>query len=186
MSRYKKQDSAVNTVAPETIDEVSRYPIMPVPERGLTLETCKHWGLRTAVSTTDGQTPIAHYLPVYTKGKLTGYLKRRLDVPKKRAWSVVGCVDINCDLIGSHCTGNSNRKLFVVEGFYDAPSAWQSLMQEQKIPGQYAPTVVSIPLGIGQDGDNAGQSILNNAKFIEKYGEIIFCYDNDELEQEFN
>ena len=42
----------------ETIKDVLEYPIAVMPERKITKETCKKFGVRMAISEEDGKTPV--------------------------------------------------------------------------------------------------------------------------------
>lgn len=164
-----------------TVQKVLQFPMKPIPERGIGLETCEHFGIRSEFSEVEG-TVIAHYFPVTKNGDVVGFLKRDLTRPKKQAFSTVGEVSVDCDLVGQDKCGASKR-LFIAEGQYDYLSVWQALYfskynQSQDTP--YFPSVVSIGLGTV----NAAEHILNNIEFVQKYDETTLVFDNDEATPE--
>ena len=182
MSYYKGKPKIMTK---ETVDEIETYPIEAIPERGLTLDTCKAYGIRTGYNEETGK-PQAHYFPHYKKGKLTGFVRRDLTLPKKQAWSVVGDVSVKSELFGQGVEGNS-KKVVIVEGMYDAPSLYQVQMDnlkqweaKNKRKSSIRPVVVSISLGT----KNAKEQIGNNLNFINSHDETVLCFDNDEATPE--
>lgn len=166
-----------NTV--ETVEEVSLYPIRAIPERGLTKETCERFGVRVALDGKDGRTIQAIYYPYTRKGKVVGYKKKDLTVPKgdKYHFTAVGDVKIDCELFGQNIGATGGRKVFLTEGENDALAAYQIL--KQKYPSG-EPTVLSIGMGTA----NAGQHIGNNLKYLENFQEIIIAFDQDSATEE--
>lgn len=161
----------------ETVEDVLKYPCMAIEERSITQKTAEKFGVRTALSEVDGKTPIAHYFPYYTDGKLTGFKKRDLTKPKQQSghFDIIGYQSIKCDLFGSHVTNKTGaKKLWVCEGEYDQLIVWQTL--KNKYP-QANPSVVSITNGTASAVQNIGQK--HNLKFIKKFGECILAFDND-------
>ena len=78
MGYYKKSEVNVaykpNSKEIETVEQVSKYPIMAVDHRQITLEAAKYFGIRSSVSEQDGKTITATYYPYRDKyGKITGY-----------------------------------------------------------------------------------------------------------------
>ena len=109
-----------------TVQEVKDLPLAKgIPERGLTPDTCKHFGIRSEFSEVDGKS-IAHYFPVTKEGALSGWIRRDLRKPKKEGFSTVGDVSVDCDLLGQ-ANAPTSKKVFIVEGVYDAPSLYQAL-----------------------------------------------------------
>lgn len=171
MSKYKEK----KTYDRVSVDDVMGYPIKAIPERGLTLETCEHFGIRTEYSEVQGR-PIAHYFPQTKNGKVVGFVRRDLLLPKKEAWSTVGQVDISCELFGQAASGNGGKKLFIVEGMYCAPSAWQALYEHWGKANGVKPNVVSISLGAG----NAAAHIASNLDWVKNFQTPVLCFDNDD------
>jgi len=165
----------------QTVKEVLEFPIKALTDRGIKLETCEHFGVRSEFSVVDG-TVIAHYFPVTKGGKLTGFLKRDLTKPKKKAFSTVGIVEVTSDLVGQGvCT--KSKRLFICEGQYDYLSVWQALYfseYNQSLKTPFIPNVVTIGLGAG----NAVEHIGNNIDFVNQYAEPCTVFDNDEATPE--
>lgn len=162
----------------ETVDDVNVLPVLAWPERGLTAETMKHFGIRTALSEKDGKTREAVYFPITHEGKLVGYKKKDLTKPKgaKGHFTVIGSASIDCDLFGqAQCNGG--KKIIFCEGEIDAASLWQEM--KSRYP-QGNPNVVSIIMGTA----NAAKNIAKNQKFWNKYGEKILCFDQDKATHE--
>ena len=68
----------------ETLEEVSKFSYKDVPERNIRKETLQRFGVKVAVSETDGHTPTAIYFPSYNqKGKVVGYTKQDLTKNKE-------------------------------------------------------------------------------------------------------
>lgn len=168
-------------VSKETIEDVKKCPIKAIPERKLTEETCKAYGIRTAYNP-ETMKPSAHYFPHHKGSEIVGFVKRDLTKPKKLAWSVVGDISVKTQLFGQG-VGNDKRKVTIVEGMYDAPSVYQAQMENLRKweakngrKSTIVPSVVSISLGTG----NAKAQVANNIGFISEHDEIVICFDSDE------
>lgn len=162
---------------PETVEEVLSYPCLAVEDRGITQKTAEKFGVRTALDTKDGKTPIAYYFPYYMEGKIVGFKKRDLTKPKQQTshFSVVGYQSIKCDMFGMHVANKTGgKKVWVTEGEWDCLVVWQTL--KNKYP-QANPSVVSISNGTASAVLNIGQK--QNMKFMKKFQENILCFDND-------
>lgn len=172
---YKKKGKLESSTL-ETMDEVSSFPFMGIPDRGITKETCEELGIRTKLSTSDGITPVAHFFPVTKKGVLSGYIRRDLKTAKKDAWASVGDVDISCDMLGqSNCSPSGGLKIFIVEGVYDWASVFQTLYNLQQVPKKYKPNVCSVLLGAA----NAVENIAANKTFVDRYQQVVLGFDSD-------
>lgn len=167
----------------ETLKEINTYPHLAIEARGLTQETCELFGVRTAVSETDGTTPVAHYFPYYDQqGNLTGYKKRDLtkDKEEKYHFTAIGKVGVDSKLFGQQVAEKIGRKkstLYCVEGEYDCLSAYQAMVEnvaDTKFEG-LQPFVVSIQLGTA----NAVEGVLNNEDFVQAFADIALGFDND-------
>lgn len=165
------------TYKQETVEEVLTLPCLAIEDRGINKKTAEHFGVRTALSTTDGVTPIAHYFPYTLEGKVVGFKKRDLTVPKqqKNHFTTVGFQGAKCDLFGSDC-GNSTggKKVFLCEGEHDAMVCWQVLKEEFS---RVNPTVLSISSGTANAVQNIGQK--QNMKLLSKFQEVVTVFDND-------
>lgn len=168
----------------ETVEDVNTYPCRGIPERGITEETAKHFGIRTKLSAKDGLSHEAHYFPYYLEGKLVGYKKRDLTIPKQQMghFSVVGFQSVACEPFGQHAANKSSkRKIFITEGEYDAAVMWQCLRENYK--GQDGNnrkpnfTVVSISNGTASAVQNLAQKA--NYKLVNKFEEVVVAFDGD-------
>ena len=165
----------------ETVEEVLSYPILGIPERGISQATCQHFGVRSGLSTADGKTVIAHYFPGYEDGEVTGFKKRDLTKPKEKSFSVVGKIKKeSTDLFGQPKCQKGGFKLFIVEGEYDALATWEVLMNGQSKTGQYTPNVVSPSFG----AVSSDKQFENQEEFLSSFKERVVVYDNDEAGQE--
>jgi len=169
--------------AKERVADVLKYPFRACEERNIRQETCERYGVRCAVSTSDGITPIAYYFPSYNKkGKLVGFMKQ--DVTKDKAetghWTAIGSVSISNKLFGQDVAeglDRSKKSLICTEGQWDCLSVFQA-SKDRLVGTKYEglePHVVSIPLGTA----NASESILQNFSFVEQFGEFVCFFDND-------
>lgn len=168
----------------EKLTDVAKYPIKDIPDRGIRKETCERFGVRCALSTTDGTTPIAYYFPSYNqKGKVVGYMKQDITKDKSETghWTAIGSVSINNKLFGQDVAESVNRKrknLIATEGQIDTMSAYQAAVDYVK-GGQYdgmEPFIVSIPLGTA----NAVEAMLHNQEFVKSFSSLSTFFDNDE------
>lgn len=168
----------------ETVADVTAYPCKAIPERGIDIKTAEHFGIRTKVSAKDGLTPEAHYFPYYLEGKLVGFKKRDLTIPKQQKghFSVIGFQSVACEMFGYHAANKSSkRKIFITEGEYDTAVLWQCLRENYKgnDGNNRKPnfTVVSISNGTSNAVQNLAQK--SNYKVINKFEEVMVAFDGD-------
>lgn len=188
MGYFKKgkqpEDDFVETnVKKETVEEILKYPIKDYKERGLRKETLEKFGVRCAVSVTDGVTPEAYYFPsVNQKGKIVGFTKQDITKGKeeKYHWSTIGSVAIGNKMFGQDVAETVNRKrtnLICTEGQLDCLSVYQALtdsVKGTKFEGM-TPLVVSIPLGTG----NAVEAMLHNEDYVRSHDALTIFFDDD-------
>lgn len=173
----------------EALQDVLKFPIWAIDgsngtmDRGITKETCEHFGIRTFYSEVN-QRVEAHYFPVTKKGKLSGFIKVSPNLSKKNGrFQTVGDVSVDCDLLGQS-QSKQGKKLFIVEGVWDLATAWQALKEayKDKTGKDISPCVVTFPLGIGDPTKgvtNSRQSISRNSLYVSRFSEVITCFDND-------
>ncbi len=163
-----------------TVEEVLGFPIVGIPERGITMKTCEHFGVRAELSEED-QKVIAHYFPYTEAGEITGFKKVDLTKNKKDKWrySTVGRVGLECDLFGASVANKTGGgRVFVTEGEYDSLVCWEVLREEST--GSYRkgnPAVVSIGLGTAHAVRHMGSK--ENTRFLKKFNKLILAFDND-------
>ena len=136
--------------------------ITNLPKRGLTIETCHRWNYQTGQY---GGRPchIANFMD--NKGNVVA---QKLRLPNKN-FLVVGDIS-SAGLYGSHLW-NSGKKLVITEGELDALSVSQ--INEHRWP------VVSLPNGVS----SAKKVVATNLEYLNRFEEIIFMFDNDEVGQ---
>lgn len=170
-------------VPKETVKEVETYPFVDIPQRGIRKSVCEKFGVKAALSPTDGKTIEAVYFPSHNqKGKITGYMKQdwTLDKSEKRHWTAVGSVSISNKLLFQDVAESVKRKrgnLIVTEGGWDALSVYQSSVDSvkgTKYEGM-EPFVVSIPLGTA----NSVESLLHNNEFVVSHEALTMFFDDD-------
>jgi twinkle protein len=164
-----------------TVQDIQKYPVKAIPERGISLETAQALGIRSEFSEVRG-TVIAHYFPYTDKaGNVTAYKKRDLTVPKGNEYHITVVGNLTTDsALWNQVNCKASARVWVTEGEYDAACVYQSLMQHQKEPGKYTPNVVSIGLGTA----NAAKHVGNNTDFLRQYKDVILCFDNDRADED--
>ena len=181
--KSKQETEQENKMVKETIKDVLEYPIAVMPERKITKETCKKFGVRMAISEEDGKTPVAYYFPYYdSKGKLSGYKKRDLTLDKheKYHFTTIGKVGVDCKLFGQTVAESIEQKrknLVYVEGEADQLSTYQAMKEQVRGTKWEAmePFVVSLSCGTA----NAVEATLHNEGFIRSFDSLSLMFDND-------
>lgn len=165
-----------------TLREANACPIEGIPERGISKSTAERFGVRTEFD--KDRDPAAHLFPVTKKGEITGYIRRALGVPKKQAWSTIGDVSSDSDLLG-RAQSKGGKRVWITEGGYDMLSAYQSLKAcAMKRGYRGEPQVTSLALGCGMHGANAKQQVAHNAEWLETFAEVHIVFDDDEAGHE--
>lgn len=176
---YNVKEAVQPSMTKETVEDVNKYPIRAIEDRGLTKETCQHFGVRVSLSEEDGKTITAIYYPYTRKGNIVGYKKKDLTQPKgsKYHFTTIGVVKADCELFGTNVGATGGKKIFITEGENDALAAYQVL--KKKYPSG-SPTVLSIGLGTA----NAAKHIGNNLDYLSKFSEVIIAFDQDQATEE--
>lgn len=183
---FRNNDSREEVImqSRETVQEIMSYPILAIPERGLSEETCRLFGVRSALSPKDGETVVAHYFPSYDQsGKVTGFKKRDLTLPKKQKghFSTIGYVSTENMLFGQNvCLANDRprKALYLVEGEYDTMSVHEDCVESvkgTKWEGKLVPFVCSINSGTA----SAKENCVHNEGFIKSFNKLVLGFDND-------
>jgi twinkle protein len=129
-------------------------------KRGISEETCKHFGYTLGEASGGRKVQIA---PYYKAGELVAQHCR--DAKKEFFW--VGTKK-GCELFGQHLWRDGGKKVVITEGEIDCMSVSQ--LQGNKWP------VVSIPNG----ADGAKKDISTNLEWLERFDEVILMFDQDE------
>lgn len=182
--KQTKGGAMVNYKEPkETVADVDKFPFADLSFRGITKEIAALYGVRMAVSESDGKTPVAIYFPYYDQaGNLCAYKKRdlTLDKSEKGHFSVVGKLSIGCKLFGQHVAETINRKhnnITILEGEYDLLAYSQSAIAHAESRGykNMVPFAVSISMGTL----NAAANVLSNEGFVKTFDKVTIAFDSD-------
>lgn len=167
----------------EKLEDVMKYPFVNAKDRGIRKEICEKFGIRAALSQSDGETVEAYYFPSFNqKGKIVGYMKQDITKSKeeKGHWSAIGAVTISNKLFGQNVAEAINRKrnnVVITEGAWDCVSVYQALVDNVKGTKYEGlePFVVSIPLGTA----NAVEALLHNEEYIKSHDALTIFFDDD-------
>lgn len=161
--------------------EISLYPVVDVPERGLTQDTLTYFGVRVGLSQVDGETPAILYRPYTKDGVFMAYKAKILE--NKKTWSNGNQRDV--DPFGwDQAIQAGSMKLIITEGEEDAMAMYQMIKDKNKHTDykDLVPAVISLPHG-------AAGSIKDLAKHshtIEHtFKEVILAFDMDEVGQQW-
>ena len=152
-----------NTVVPIQTRNISdnSYVWSDIPDRKITLDTCKRYGVTVA---RQNQTITEHKYPYYDKDGNNLANKYR-KTQNKDFWSE-GTLG-ECGLFGQHMFNQAGKYITVCEGEIDAMSAFQLL------GSKYAS--VSIKNGATGALKNCKQSL----EYLNRFENIVLCFDND-------
>lgn len=133
-------------------------------------ETYKAFGVRH--SAFESGELAEQYYPITQDGQLVGYKIRQL--PK--SFSSIARTGAECELFGQFKFNKPGRYVVITEGEIDALSAYQMLKDYNHRKGwdQFETAVVSPTTGAMSIKQIAAQY-----KFLDKFEQIILCYDND-------
>ena len=158
------------------LKEIDELPSRLLLSRRLNKDTLEYFGVRVAVSETDGETPTAVYFP-YFKGDVRQGYKIKLYDPK-RIWGLGNLRDI--DLFGwKQAISSGSPRIFITEGEEDAMALYQAIKKHQR-GTQWAdmiPAVVSLAKGSG----SAKKALADNASALKgHFRDIILVFDMDD------
>lgn len=158
------------------MEEVLTYPCEAIPERGISKKTAEYFGVRSEFCEEKGKV-VAHYFPHTNEaGKICGFKKRNLMVPKKESFSVVGELTKNkAQLFGQDKCQKGSYRLFILEGEYDALITFQTLARHQKYTNSGLPQVASVSFG----AVSSYEQVETQKEFIESFKESVCVFDND-------
>lgn len=156
----------------EELAEIGELQGVDLPARGLTKRVLDYFGVKVALSESDGITPSCVFFPYLDNGNLTGYKARTLTKQMYAVGSTKGC-----DLFGweQALRYGSKYTLFITEGEYDAMALFRVLKKEWASEGE--PAVVSLRTGAA----GAVSNISRHLKDIQRiFKRVVLCFDNDE------
>jgi len=136
-------------------------------DRGITLATAKKYGVRSTHNNNGDTT--RHFYPYYNGSEEVAYKTRIVDV---KGFTAAGPIS-DCGLFGQQTVGDKGGKyITLTEGECDAMAAYELL-------GSKWP-VVSVKNG----AQGAEKDVKNQIEFLERFDNIIICFDADKPGQE--
>ena len=141
--------------------DAGTFPKDGIPDRKLTAETCKKFGVKVIVKAGG----IAqHIYPYFDKsGKIVAQKVRTVS---GKQFHCLGTMK-NATLFGQNIFPAKGSYITLTEGELDAMSVFQ--MQGSKYP------VVSI-----KDGATGARSVKDNYEYLDSFDKIVICFDGDE------
>ena len=136
-------------------------------DRKISLEIAEKYRVKSQVDKDKGKEQegkvLNHFYPYYRKNKLVFVVTRTVN---DKSFKTAGPTE-GLELFGEHLFGNGGKSLVITEGECDAMAAYQMLEKRA--------ACVSIRGGV----PNAVKHIRNRIEFIEKFEEVVFCFDQD-------
>ncbi|NCT81929.1 MAG: toprim domain-containing protein [Comamonadaceae bacterium] len=152
--------------------------IQALSKRGISEETCRHFGYRVGPLTEQAQRRLPRDLqdtiPVGTKLQLAPYFDASGQVVAQKFrtagkdFGVFGKLKNALPLFGQHLWRDGGKKVVITEGEIDAMSVSQ--VQGNKWP------VVSVPNG----AQGAKKSLAAALEWLERFDEVILMFDQDQ------
>lgn len=153
-----------------TFEECLKHPFRPLKDRGISIDTVSHYGVRVGVSATDGETPTYHLYPRTEDGEIVQYKVR--DLPKK--FRSIGHKPTSLEFFGQSVCRTSGKKIYLTEGEIDCMSVYQALKEGSSL-SDYNPPVISLPDG----SSSVERCITENFEFLDCFDEIVLVFDSD-------
>jgi len=136
-------------------------------DRGISLTTAKKYGVRSVVNSKNEVS--RHFYPYYNGSEEVAYKTRFVN---DKGFTASGPIS-ECGLFGQHTVGDKGGKyLTITEGECDAMAAYELL-------GSKWP-VVSVKNG----AQGAEKDVKSQIEFLEKFDNIVICFDADKPGQE--
>lgn len=158
--QFEKGDVKTVTVS-EVKEDAGRFPTNGIPDRGLTADTCKKFGVKVVVKAGG----IAQHIYPYCD-KAGNVVAQKVRTVEGKQFHCLGNIQ-KATLFGQNLFPAKGRYITVTEGEIDAMSVWQ--MQGGRSP------VVSI-----KDGCNAVKNVKENYEYLDSFDNIVLCFDGDE------
>lgn len=145
----------------DIVEDAGRLPVNGIPDRKLTADTCKKYGVKVVVK--DGGIA-QHIYPYYdSAGNLTA---QKIRTVEGKQFHIRGKMS-KCVLFGQQLFPSKGKYVTITEGELDAMSVYQML------GGKSA--VVSIKNGCNSIGD-----IKESYEYLDGFDNIVLCFDGDE------
>jgi twinkle protein len=151
-----------------TLENIFQLPVFGIPDRGIGVEACEHFGVRTEFG--DDGSPVRTWFPHITDKVVDGYKGKGTD----KKFTAVGDTK-GGQLFGQSTGPTSGSFVVVTEGEVDALTIWQVLRDRSEISG-WVPAVVSLAHGAG----GAVQDVSNNLEYLQGFDRVVLCFDEDE------
>jgi len=136
-------------------------------DRGISLTTAKKYGVRSVVNSKNEVS--RHFYPYYNGSEEVAYKTRYVS---DKGFTASGPIS-ECGLFGQHTVGDKGGKyITITEGECDAMAAYELL-------GSKWP-VVSVKNG----AQGAEKDVKSQIEFLEKFDNIVICFDADKPGQE--
>lgn len=140
-----------------------RGECVALPKRGITEETCRHFGYTVGVDPKTGRkVQLAPYCD--SDGRIVAQKWRTAD----KDFGVLGKLKSALPLYGQHLWRDGGKKVVITEGELDAMSVSQ--VQGNKWP------VVSVPNG----AQGAKKALQGALEWLERFDEVILMFDQDD------
>lgn len=159
--QFEKGEGSKVTVVSEVKEEAGRFPTDGIPDRGLTADTCKKYGVKVVVKSGG----IAQHIYPYCD-KAGNVVAQKIRTVEGKQFHCLGNMREGL-LFGQHLFPANGKYVTVTEGEIDAMSVWQMI-------GGRSP-VLSI-----KDGCNAIKDIKKNYEYLDSFENIVLCFDGDE------
>lgn len=143
------------------LERMEEGKIREIADRCISLEACEKFGVRSLVKDHRIQ---KHFYPYFNSSGVKIAEKTRVTDTKQFFWT-----GDNKDvaLFGAQCQPTTGKFVVVCEGEIDCLTMWQVLGGRS--------TCVSIP-----NGCRAAKAIKDNYEYLNKFDNIVICFDGDE------
>lgn len=142
-------------------EDAGRFPADGIPDRGLTADTCKRYGVKVVVKAGG----IAQHIYPYCD-KAGNIVAQKIRTVEGKQFHCLGNMRDGL-LFGQHLFPANGKYVTVTEGEIDAMSVYQMI-------GGRSP-VLSI-----KDGCNAIKDIKKNYEYLDSFENIVLCFDGDD------
>lgn len=171
-TRFKNYEKAMNG---ETVSDFKTYKnnsmndvegeFIALKDRSISLDTAKKFGVK-AHTNSKGEI-VKHYYPYYNANEISGYKVR--EAGKIFNWKGDSR---SSSLFGQQAFQEGGKYITITEGECDAMATYELM-------GSRWP-VVSVKNG----ASGAVKDVRENIEFLEKFGTVVICFDNDKPGQE--
>lgn len=142
-------------------EDAGRFPVNGIPDRCLTADTCKKYGVKVVVKAGG----IAQHIYPYCD-KEGNVIAQKIRTVEGKQFHCLGNMK-DATLFGQSLFPANGKYITVTEGEIDAMSVYQMF-------GGKSP-VVSI-----KDGCNAVKDIKKNYEYLDSFENIVLCFDGDD------